>query len=97
MKLRALIVLALVGAIVALTPLAFASPPDETWLGGLWDDDDFDTVILLVMSSSHAITSLVVHDVAPIPVVAFDALQTDATCSPPPPILSHDCRAPPTA
>ena len=25
--------------------LAYADPPDPTWIGGLWDDDDFDSVV----------------------------------------------------
>jgi hypothetical protein len=28
-----------------LAPLAFADPPDPTWIGGYWDDDDFDNVV----------------------------------------------------
>jgi len=36
----------LVAALLAgLVPAAYADPPDPTWIGGFWDDDDFDTVI----------------------------------------------------
>ena len=38
----------------ALAALAHASPPDETWLPGIYDDADFDDVITLITSSSAA-------------------------------------------
>jgi hypothetical protein len=34
----------LVVLLAMLPPLAFGDPPDPTWLGGYWDDDDFDNV-----------------------------------------------------
>jgi len=43
--------LCLVCLIAGLTPLAFADPPDQTWLGGYWDDDDFDDVVVLISQS----------------------------------------------
>ena len=42
----------LIAAIVcALVPLAYASPPDPTYLSGIWDDADYDDVVILVTSS----------------------------------------------
>jgi len=38
----------------ALAALAHASPPDETWVPGIYDDADFDDVITLITSSSAA-------------------------------------------
>ncbi len=35
-------------AVAGLPTMAYADPIDPTWLGGYWDDDDFDYVILLV-------------------------------------------------
>ena len=40
--------LGLICLIASLTPLAFADPPDQTWLGGYWDNDDFDDVVSLI-------------------------------------------------
>jgi hypothetical protein len=37
--------LLLVVALAALPPVAFGDPPDPTWMGGYWDDDDFDSVV----------------------------------------------------
>ena len=48
---RGLVVLVLVGLILWLTPAAYADPPDPTWLGGYWDDDDFDTVVVFLASA----------------------------------------------
>jgi len=46
------VILILVAVIVALTPLAYADPPDPTWLVAMYDDDDFDLVVGLIMSAS---------------------------------------------
>ena len=36
----------LVGVLVCLRLLAYASPPDPTWIGGVWDGNDYDDVII---------------------------------------------------
>ena len=41
---------ALLVVLVGLVPLAHASPPDPTWIAGLYDDDDYDDVVLAVTS-----------------------------------------------
>jgi hypothetical protein len=46
---------ALLPIFVALTPLAYASPPDPTWVSGVFDDDDHDNVVVLIMSSAAAL------------------------------------------
>jgi len=43
---RALVALLLVLVVAGLTPLAKASPPDPTWVAGLWDNGDYDDVVL---------------------------------------------------
>ena len=40
--------LTLICLVAGLTPLAFADPPDQTWLGGYWDNDDFDDVVVFI-------------------------------------------------
>ena len=52
---RRLIVLVLLGALLTLTPLAQASPPDQSWIGGFYDDADYDDVVLLVTGGLHAV------------------------------------------
>ena len=56
MKPRSFAVWLLVGAILTLTPLAQASPPDQTWIGGLFDDDDYDNVVVSVTTSVASLT-----------------------------------------
>lgn len=41
-------------ALLTLVALAHASPPDETWLPGMYDDADFDDVIALITSLGGA-------------------------------------------
>jgi len=36
----------------ALTSLCYASPPDQTWIAGMYDDADHDDVVLAVIDSS---------------------------------------------
>lgn len=44
----------LIALLVGLVPAAYADPPDPTWLGGFWDDDDFDTVVAFIASTVAA-------------------------------------------
>jgi len=37
--------LLLVALLAVLPPIVCADPPDPTWMGGYWDDDDFDNVV----------------------------------------------------
>src|SRR5438093_4272061 len=46
--LQRLVGLGLVAAVLALAPSADASPPDQTWIAGLYDNADFDGVILFI-------------------------------------------------
>ncbi len=50
-----ILVLLLVGSLVALTPLAHSSPPDPTWISGIYDGDDFDDVVVSVTSTASTV------------------------------------------
>lgn len=89
-----MLLLALAGMLVMLVPLAHASPPDATWIAGLYDDGDFDDVALSITSTcavagadppaaDHAGAVIV-----SIPLVDERAVDTPASSSPHP-------RAPP--
>lgn len=91
---RCLIALVIVGLLGGLTPAAYADPPDPTWLGGYWDDDDFDTAVDFITSAS-AVSAPPVIDANPVPasderiepadhVVRAFALQTLASPRAPP-------------
>jgi hypothetical protein len=38
--------------LVALQPLALASPPDSLWVGGVFDADDLDDAVVAVTSAA---------------------------------------------
>ena len=55
--------LPLLVAILALpTSLAFASPPDPTWIQGVYDEADFDNIVDLISSSAGVVDPLPVED-----------------------------------
>jgi len=56
-----LISVVLICLIAALAPAAYADPPDPTWVGGYWDDDDFDDVVIFLLGT-YAIVELPLFD-----------------------------------
>jgi hypothetical protein len=38
------------GLLLFLPALAYATPPDPTWIGGFYDDNDYDDVVILLAS-----------------------------------------------
>lgn len=52
-------------ALISLTPMAFASPPDPTWLPGLYDDADYDDVVLLITSGGGLADVRLLDDTRP--------------------------------
>jgi hypothetical protein len=63
-----LILLALVPALVVLTPLAYASPPDPVWVEGFFDDYDHDDVVVFITSAGAVFTAFPLdHETAPAP------------------------------
>jgi len=48
------LLLLVVALVTGLPSLAHASPPDPTWVDGLWDDADHDDVIALITSFNGA-------------------------------------------
>src|SRR5260370_17258932 len=42
-------------AISVITPLAFASPPDPSWVQGIYDDADFDDVVVFIASGAAVV------------------------------------------
>ena len=53
-----LLALGLFLVLVALVPLADVSPPDATWLTGIYDAGDFDEVVVAVVSATAVVTSI---------------------------------------
>jgi len=46
--------------LLLLTPMAYSSPPDPTWIHGLYDGEDFDDVVV-VITSGAGIVELTPH------------------------------------
>ena len=57
-----LLVLVLAGAMLALTPAAHASPPDQSWIAGLYDDADYDDAVLAVLACTVSLDPQPSHD-----------------------------------
>ena len=93
---RSALVVLLLGIQAALLPLAHASPPDQTWIGGFYDDADYDDVELLVTSISAAVSGpppmATAFRVVVVPPPCGDA-EAVALCDP----LGISSRAPPAA
>jgi hypothetical protein len=48
---RSLLLLVAAVLLTALVPVAYATPPDPTWIAGYWDDGDFDSAVLFLVSA----------------------------------------------
>src|SRR5262245_8405026 len=80
---------------VALTPLAYASPPDPSWIRGLYDAGDFDDVVVMLTGGTGVIEPFPLDDVCPLLLVMGDVLQVDVGSVPTPTLLDHPARGPP--
>lgn len=94
---RRLLCLVVVAAVFALTPLAQATPPDQTWISGFYDNADYDDVILLITSGVSTVESGVVWSLRPVSVVVSIVAQPDSQLIRLVPLPSNPSRAPPTA
>ncbi|HKW95442.1 MAG TPA: hypothetical protein VJX92_26385 [Methylomirabilota bacterium] len=85
----------LVGLMVVLAPMAWASPVDPSWIKGWYDDADFDDVITFLTSGTVAIPALPIAELLPIlaSVPAESALDERLGASTP--VSSYSPRAPP--
>jgi hypothetical protein len=92
---RAIVAIVLVAVALTLTPLAYASPPDPTWIAGFWDDADFDDVVIAAMSAT-AIPPLLQMDQRPVLIVLGIVLETSIPSVPLDRPLPHTSRSPPT-
>lgn len=55
MRVGGALVFLLLACLVSVSPLAYASPPDPTWMAGIYDDDDGDDVIVSLTWAAWAI------------------------------------------
>jgi hypothetical protein len=93
--LRQLVGLGLVAAVLALAPAAHASPPDQSWIPGLYDNADFDDVVLLITSNLGAIQPSIVWSLRPVAPAVGLITPMDTEPHPLSPLSSVLGRAPP--
>jgi hypothetical protein len=96
MVVRHVLIAILVTLMVALAPLAQASPPDQTWLGGLYDDADYDNVVLSVTSAVGAVESPTVPE-TPFQLTVERPIPFGERAPSLPALSPNFSRAPPTA
>jgi hypothetical protein len=94
---RWLLPLVLLLATAALTPLAYATPPDPTWVSGFFDDDDNDDAVFLITSSTATLDPFPLYGSAPFPVHSPAFLCEDRSPAAPQYFSTADARASPTA
>ena len=87
----------LVAAVMmSLTVLAHASPPDPDWIGGFWDNGDYDDVVLLVTSGMGVAESHVRAEARPVVLVSALVSAPGGNHLPAHPRSSAPTRAPPS-
>jgi hypothetical protein len=94
---RRVLLLLLAGALLALTPAAHASPPDQTWIAGLYDNADYDDAILAVMASIASLDRQPLHDPQCVDFAVAFVLAIDESLHATPSLSSNHTRAPPAS
>jgi len=94
--LHRLVALSLFAGLLALAPVAHPSPPDQTWIAGLYDNAAFDDVTVLITSNLGAIQPSMVSSLCPVDSVVglVSPVDTAAPVLSPP---SSPSRGPPLA
>jgi hypothetical protein len=78
-----------------LTPLAYATPPDPTWVSGFFDDDDNDNGVFFVTSSLAALDPFPLCYWSPFPAFGPAVVLDDQGPASSLDSSSADARAPP--
>jgi hypothetical protein len=92
---RVALALLLLLGLSGLTPLAYASPPDPSWVRGIYDDADYDDVVVLITSAAAVTAPVLVVDIRLLPPLAGLAPQRAEGSVPTRPFSSLQPRAPP--
>jgi len=83
--------------IIVPVTLAHASPPDQTWLAGVYDEADFDDVVGLLTSALEATDATVAPEAGPCLVLTPKLCPARVACPASGPAYSAPLRAPPIA
>jgi len=83
--------------ISAVIPLAYASPPDPSWVKGIYDDADFDDVVVFITSGAGVVEPFLQLDLRLVPPLAGYAFQPAEDTAPAVSRSSLQARAPPAS
>ena len=83
--------------LLALVPLAHASPPDQHWLGGLYDNADHDDVVVTIVEGVALVELRPLYDSEIDEATGAGVFPTDARVHAAPRRSSHPPRAPPAS
>jgi hypothetical protein len=87
----------LVVVMLVLTPIAHACPTDPTWIGGFYDDNDYDDVVLFITGGLTAVSTTVVDPIGPTAIGLGQVDPSRPHTVPVRPLESLSTRAPPPA
>ena len=87
--------LVFLGLMLSLRALAYASPADQTWIPGFYDDADYDDIVLLVTSITSAPAVIVSGAAEPHWALIWILPVSDYRAVPAPPLPRHRPRGPP--
>lgn len=94
---RLAVVALLLWTLIGLLPLAYATPPDPSWVRGVYDDGDFDDVVSLITSTS-AVVETPTPDAGVLGPLRFgEPLPPESVLGPAPEYSPLQPRAPPLA
>jgi hypothetical protein len=85
----------LVTVLVAVIPLAYAEPPDPTWVSGYFDDADYDDAVFVVTSSLATVDPFPLCNWSPFPIFGPRVSLDAADFAPTQYSSAADARAPP--
>lgn len=97
MRLTVVVVTLLVVALGALAPLAFASPPDPLWIGGVFDGGDSDDVVVAATSAEAAADGVPLREAEIVLVAGATVAPADSSVPIHPLFPVRPGRAPPAA
>ena len=84
-------------AMFVIVPLAYASPPDQTWIGGWYDDGDYDDAVITITATVALVHAAPHVEVRPVALVVGVAPLGDDRAVPGLRSAPRQPRAPPLA
>lgn len=95
MRRSALPAVLLLSVLLALPVAAHATPTDQVWISGLYDDGDYDDIVLFMIAAVGAVDSAVVNQVGPLVICLGLIAPSKPRSAPLRPLASFSTRDPP--